>query len=230
MSQRLNTRHKGRGFWLSGVRGTGKSTLFCQILRNHPCDHLLVFDHQGEFADRLGCFSCFTWEDCDRAWAAGKAVLFDPRKLYPGERPDPKGKAMPWGRAEAFLEWSRWTWKRINEDPFRTKLWAWDESGNSVPSHGGYNGHPARLIVEEGRVRGCDLLWATQQTNQANNQLRNQATDVFAFRHADTTAAGWLIEKGWKFEDLARLPDGSFLYKTDRDSRIVPDSVTLTGA
>jgi hypothetical protein len=226
----LNIRHKGKGFWLSGVRGTGKSTIFVEFLRNYPCDHLLVYDHQGEYAMRVPCFSCYTFEDCDLAWKQGKAVFFNPQKLYPGTKTiteNGKQKEIPWGRAEGFRDFSKWVWQKINEDVSRTKLFGWDESGSSVPVHSGYNSHPCRLNVEEGRVRGCDLLWATQQTNQANNQLRNQATDVFAFRHADETACDWLVRKGWPLEVLNSLPDGEYLYKSDRDGKLVHGKVAL---
>jgi hypothetical protein len=221
----LNLRHKGRGIWASGVRGVGKSTLVETIVRNYPADHFLGFDHQGEYADRFKAFSCKTWAQCDACWRQGRAVLFDPRYYYQGTKVV-DGKEVPWGQKEAFADWCRWTWKRINEQPSRIKLFFWDESGSSVPVHAGYDSHPCRNIVEQGRVRGCDLLWTTQQTNQANNQLRNQCTEMFAFRHADKTACEWLINKGFKLEELESLQDGEFIFKSDRtphfDRGVIP--------
>jgi hypothetical protein len=223
---KLNTRHKGRGIWCSGVRGTGKSTIMETIIRNYPADHFLGFDHQGEYAERLNAFSCKTWEQAEACWRQKKAVLFDPRYLYPGIK-EVDGKQIPHGQSEAFREWCRRSWRWINEDPFATKLWWFDETGGSVPVSAAYNSHEARPIVEQGRVRGCDLLWSTQQTNQANNQLRNQCTEIFAFRHADKTACEWLITKGFSLDELTSLQDGEFLYKLDRLPKIERGTIAL---
>lgn len=204
--------------------------MIMDLLLNYPAEQTLIFDHQGEFAERLHGHPCYSVRDMDACVKQRKAVLFDPRPMFPGFKTvvvNGKEKRVPWGTSEGFSFFCDWSWKVIEREP-GVKLFVWDETGTLIPSIGAYNKHSLRIIMENSRNRGCDLACSAQQPNHLNNGIRQQITETFAFRHSDPTAAKWLKEaKGMSLSDLHSLPDGHYIHHSGSTSKLTRGRVAL---
>lgn len=212
----LDIAHKSKKFIACGASGTGKSTLMLKFIREYPADQLFLFDHQGEFCQRIPCKPVRTEAEIRAAVKQHKAVVFDPSRMFPGKT------------SEAFEWFCKLVWE-LSQTLDGVKLFVWDESGTVVPLNSArYENHPIRLLAETGRTRRIDMLCSAQQPNHVNNSLRQQITDVFAFRTGDATAAKWFVEsKGYDFVLLGSLKDGEFVYKNDRESKFERGAIAL---
>lgn len=179
-----------------GASGTGKTTHFLKTLKAEKARLKFVFDWQGEFSRKLGIAPCFTVDQLCAATARGGWIIFDPVRL---------------GNIPATLEmFCRYVFEVGSITPGR-KLFCCDElgkvTGNSI--------EPENLVtlLETGRRYSIDTFCIAQGANQIHNRIRQQWTQVTAFRHADTTAIKPLAALGMNENEIRELRPGEYVWR-----------------
>lgn len=201
--------HQSSKILWTGGSGTGKTSMVLErvraafIAQKHRArkryDHIFVFDHEGQFSDRIPAVAVTGPEMCVRAIAGG-AVCFDPSEMFPGD----------W--QTAFDWFCRWVWDFSGAQP-GTKLIVADEIQDYLPhAPARYAAHYFSKICGAGRRRGVDSWAIAPMTKNLCPTYRGQLTEIYAFGQADTTAADDLLNLGISMETLLALPPGEFVH------------------
>ncbi len=187
--------HRPSKLLITGESGSGKSTYFTRYVGHAPHRFKFIFDHEGEFAYRLGLTPAATDDELLAALPGGW-VLFDPSELFPGDTP------------AAFNFFCEWCFGVSTELPGQ-KLFACDELQQLV----GTAGCPWEfcLLYETGRRYGVDVVLISQQPNLIHNRIRNPLSEVVTFAQMDPNAMDFLLS--WRFDENAvrALRPGEFL-------------------
>ena len=80
----MNFDHHSLKVLITGTSGTGKTTLWEELVRKEKARVKFVFDHQGEFTRRFDQPAVFDPEQLCAATGKGGWVIFDPVKMFPG--------------------------------------------------------------------------------------------------------------------------------------------------
>jgi hypothetical protein len=183
---------------ISGISGTGKSTLFEKLIRRDKAKWVFLYDHKdGDLARRFNAIPCFTIEDFIAAAERGGMVIFNPGRMFPGE-PE-----------KGFEEWTEWIWDIRGERG--KKIIGADELDAIADLHS----KPQFLqrILDQGRTYQMDCIFISQAANNIHNLIRKQFTEIFAFMQGDENATIWLKQKGFDSDALLNLPYGKWFYK-----------------
>jgi len=168
---------------ITGKKGSGKSTLWLKLIQEFQRKgyRIFVFDHKLEVSHKLGWKAQVTIEQMKATALAGKPVVFYPGIMYPANR-----------RA-AFDDFCRWVFEVSSVLPGK-KILAIDEVQQWTEL--GRDGVPEsfQLILDDGRLRGLDLLLISQTPNKVNDAIRAQVTEVYCFKHTDKLVLKWLEE------------------------------------
>lgn len=178
-----------------GCSGSGKTLYWTRYLLGSRVRCRFIYDHQGELAARLRIEPA-RYPDQLAAAAARGWCVFDPAALFPGDTP---------GGFRFFCEFAYAASGRL---PGR-KIFACDElqvlvGTNQVPPE-------LALVLETGRRVGLDFAGIAQQPNLIHNRVRNQATEVVAFRQVDPRAVDWCAAVGFDPEAIRALRPGEYL-------------------
>lgn len=205
----MNLLHKPSKILITGASGTGKTTLFCELLSASKADFKFVFDHEGELSLRLNRSPCLTIDQISKAARTGW-VIFDPSELFPG----------------CLLQ----AWDFFCELVFRlsrklrgTKLLAVDELQKLVSNHAGGIKPSFAKVLETGRRYSLDVLAVAQQPNLLHNRIRAQLTQIICFNLPDATASAWVTDAG--LPDPRNLKAGEYYAKNLRTGRLIQDRV-----
>jgi GTPase SAR1 family protein len=198
----MNLAHKAHKVVITGMSGTGKSTFLHRFVENSfrsIYSHVLIFDHQGEFGYRLGVRGARTVEELDAALETGM-VVFDPSQEFPGDTEN------GWN---FFCEWSF----RFAEANLKTgkKLLVCDEL--QVMASTSEQPFEISLVIETGRRYQLDFAGVSQQLNLLHNRMRNQVTELVAFRQTEKLILDVLEKKGFDIAQVQALLDGHFIWK-----------------
>lgn len=191
----MNVSHKPDKLLITGTSGTGKTTLYLDILRSHPARYKFIFDHEGELCFRLKCAPACIPEQMVDQTAVGVCV-FDPCLLFPG--------SLPRG-FDFFCDYSFTVSTRLAGQ----KLFCCDELQKLV----GTDNCPRELatILETGRRYEIDLCCISQSPNLIHTRLRNQLTRIVTFRQVDDRAVQFLEAAGFDPEAVRALAPGAYL-------------------
>jgi len=197
----MQLKHKSKKIMVTGVSGTGKSTLFYNYFLNAKYNYKFLFDSEGEFSFRFPNIPiCHTLDNIAELLEQGhKVIVYDPSSEFQSNL------------ESAFDLFSQVVFD-LCEVLEGIKLFGSDELQNVnavsfIPDS-------FSSILETGRRRGLDSIFVVQSPNLAHNRLRNQISDVVAFSTRSVPALKSLItEFGFDGEEerLQSLPDGSFL-------------------
>jgi len=192
---------------ITGVSGTGKTTLYIRFIRESRADYKFIFDHEGELSAKLRCRAAQTLDDLNRQTLAGVCV-FDPSLMYPGRLP----KAWNF-----FCDYVFSVSARLKG----TKLIGCDELQKLT----GTNLCPTELcmVLETGRRYGIDFYCISQSPNLIHTRIRNQITRVYTFQQIDERALRYLEQTGFDADAVRALPPGLCAWrdlKTGRAERI----------
>lgn len=153
---------------------------------------LFVFDHKLEVAHKLGWKAQRDPEQMKAALAAGLPVVFFPGFMFPGDRP------------AAFDFFCRWVFEVSSVLPGK-KLAAIDEIQQVTRIGQGGVPQSFQQILDDGRLRGIDLLLIAQKPNKVNDEIRGQLTEIISFKHTDRLPLQWLEEDGFNPQEVSQL-------------------------
>jgi len=198
----MNWHHKRSATLITGQSGSGKSTLFLARLTSYAAAWKLVFDAEGEAAHKLRVPAVKTVAGLVNAVAAQRLIVFDPSELFRRRLP------------EGFDFFCQWAW-HVSEALPGVKLLACDEIKRFLPP-GRPIGPGLRDVMDTGRRRGLDVLFATHTLGCVNWEVRGQLTDVVTFRQSDGLPLEWLEspEIGIPRSEVIALPvPGGYIHK-----------------
>jgi GTPase SAR1 family protein len=183
----------------TGNSGSGKTTLLEKTVKKEKARWKFVYDHKhGEFCKRFGTTPCFDGADLDEALERGGFVVFDPIHSFKG-KPE-----------EGFSFWCKWV-QAICENSKGRKLFICDELQKLMDTRN----EPDDLItiLDTGRVYQIDCYMITNASNGIHNRVRQQITEVYAFKQGDKNACEWLEQKGFDREKLLTMPKFKYVWK-----------------
>lgn len=193
-----NYSHSSDKRLITGTSGTGKTTLFADMLKKEKAAWKFVFDHQGEFAHRFEIQPVFDVDGLCAAVEKRGWVCFDPVKMYPGRS------------AEGFNFFCDFV-MAVAEKIKGRKLFACDELQKLT----GTRAEPLEFLalLDTGRRYQVDVIAISQSPNRIHNGIRNQLTKVFTFRQSDSNAITYLGENGFDPEKIRGLGRGQYLWR-----------------
>ena len=183
---------------ITGVSGTGKTTLFAKLLKAEKARWKFVYDHQGEFSTRFGALPIRDIETLCQKTAYGGYIVFDPVALFPGKS------------ADGFRFFCDYVFS-VSETLKGRKMFCCDELQKLTSN----TEEPAELmaILETGRRYQLDCLFISQSPNRIHNGIRNQLTEVYTFRQSDERALIYLEQNGFPAEQVRNLERFKYLWR-----------------
>lgn len=163
---------------ITGKKGSGKSTLWLQKLKAWP-GRKFVFDFKLEVAHKLGWKAQVNPDQMKAALVAGLPVVFYPSVMFPANR------------VGAFDFFCRWVFEVCAVLPGK-KVLAIDEVQQFTETGKGGVSEGFQLVLDDGRLRGLDLLMISQAPNEVNHGIRRQITEIYCFKHTDKLVLDWL--------------------------------------
>ena len=197
MNQKFDHRSDKR--LITGTSGTGKTTLWAQLLKREPATRKFIYDHQGEFAMRFGVPAIYDLETLIQRTALGGYIVFDPVELFPG-------------RSDAgFAFFCDFVFSSAQCVGGR-KLFCCDELQKLTSN----KDEPAELLalLDTGRRFQVDCLFISQAPNRIHNGIRNQLTYVYTFRQSDENAIKYLAQNGFAEDTIRSLPNGKYCWRS----------------
>lgn len=202
-----NQDHPSIKVLITGISGSGKTTLLEKIVarellkisRTKKRWWVFIYDHKDrDMEKRFGVAPCYTKEELNCATARGGVVIFNPSKMFPGNR------------EEGFEWWCKWLWS-VKSAIKGVKIIIADELQSLV----GISSKPRPLcvILDEGRTFEMDCYFISQAVNAIHNAVRNQIREVFVMMQGDENGWTWLIDKGFSKTEILSLTNGLWLYK-----------------
>lgn len=200
--------HKADRRLYTGVSGTGKTTLWMDQVRDHEARFKFIYDHQGEYAERSNkrkiCASVDLLIEAieDRQ----EVIVFDPIQDFPGQAG--KGFAC---LCDLVFQMSK------EGDLNGTKLIACDEL--QLVTDRRIEPIEFLTLCETGRRYQIDALFTSQAPNRLHNAIRDQVTEVFAFRLTDSNALDWLKDQGFDPDQVRAQADYKYQWKNLRTGK-----------
>ncbi len=198
--------HPSKKVLVTGVSGTGKTTLFEKLIRREKARWKFVFDHQGEFSARFGKRPATTIEElCEQTTAAGY-VVFDPVKFQNEILPTGERRGLP-GAFAFFCDFVF----AMSETMKGRKILVCDELQKLVTN----TKTPDELlcILDTGRRYQLDFYGISQAPNLIHNAIRNQITEIYTFRQCDKNAVNFLADNGFNENEIRNLPRFEYLWR-----------------
>lgn len=185
---------------VTGVSGTGKTTLYSRLVHEATVNWRFVYDHQGEFAQRFKKKSCRNGDELIEKTQKGGWVIYDPLEEF-GKSGHTK---------EGFNFFCAYAFEVCQTQKGR-KIFCVDELQKltdirEVPVE-------FLAICETGRRFQMDVFCISQAPNRLHNAIRNQLTEVYTFRQSDKNAIEYLADNGFDADKVRELPKFHYLYR-----------------
>ena len=177
-----------------GSSGNGKSEFGERFVRTISASFraVFIFDPEGEWAHRLRVRPVRTAYEIRQSVTAPRAVVcFDPSVIHRGANE---------AGLESFAELAFAASSKLRG----RKLFVCDEvqtytAATSIPT-------ALKAIVQQGRRRGLESLFITNEVNQTPGAILSQVTELVAFQQASRPALALLESKGFDPQSIAALP------------------------
>lgn len=204
---------------MTGMSGTGKTTLFFEKIDAEKAAHKFVYDSQGEFHQRWDIPTAYDGEELFKLIEKGGWVCYDPVETV--ESIDAKTDAGTLDENDApdpLADWCAVVFAACKQLPGR-KLVIIDELDDLTD----VSNTPSKLLtlLRTGRRYQVDFYAICQGTNSLHNRVRQQITEIYAFAQGDDNATKWLVSRGLPEEKLLALPPGKYLYKNRNSPKVV---------
>jgi hypothetical protein len=191
---------------LVGKSGSGKSTYQLRYVKNCRHSRVFIFDHKGEFRDKLGIEPLASLDELtDQLIEGEKFLSWEYRDEFPG---DPEG---------AFQFFCRWTFemcKELRGDGQKSLLVVDEVNRFTSVNELGYD---FKELIEDGRIQGLDFLGTAHNANRINSNLRAQLTEIVALKTTDKRPLEFLSECGFDPEEIRALNVGEFILRDEWD-------------
>ncbi|HEY1172887.1 MAG TPA: hypothetical protein VGH19_16080 [Verrucomicrobiae bacterium] len=178
-----------------GQSGSGKTTFAINMLHGLKASCIFIPDTETEFQHKLRKPAGRTAAELIALIKTGWC-LFDHSQMFPGE---PR-KGVAW--------FSKFAFYASHKIPGR-KVYFNDELQKDA-GHGEL-GEGFKLILDTGRRYGLDFGGISQAPNRINMVVRDQLTEVVAFKTVGKRALEYLEEMDMPSDDIKRLPRGSYI-------------------
>lgn len=199
----VNYLRSARHLLTCGKSGMGKTTWALEYMKGAPHDRIAIYDHQDEFAFRMGAKIATTIEEFLTLMESERVVCFQFGKNYAGYK------------REMFAEFCDVvfdTAEVLNRKGLEC-LFVCDElqqfvTGTQIESA------PAefRQILETGRRRGLDSLSLSRAPNRVNVAIREEFTELILFKLNDEQSLKFARDVGADTDAVAALPPHHYLY------------------
>jgi hypothetical protein len=192
--------HKPTKVLITGASGTGKTTFaLSYLLGSIRHRSIIVYDWQSEIAGRLNL----------PAVPLDAGAVFDALSEFRIVCIDPQHTETRAAEGLREVCLLARTWAKEQDTP---TLLAVDELHRLQNT--GATGLPDEYIdvLEFGRRDRLDLVIVSQAPNLLHNRVKNQLTELVAFRLVDKRAAEWLTPFGLDYETQLTLERGQFRY------------------
>lgn len=192
--------------FVTGTSGTGKTTLWMDMLEDHPARYKFIYDVEGEYAQRNRVRKvCMSMDDVVQAIIEKRElIVFDPLEEFPGKC----GEGFNCFCDVIFSVCNQ----RDEEAPLKgVKLMACDElqlvTNNRI--------EPIEFLTlcETGRRREIDVLVSSHAPNRLHNAVQNQFTWVATFRQSHKRALEYLVDQGFDADQVRKLGEHDHLWK-----------------
>jgi predicted AAA+ superfamily ATPase len=207
-------KHKSSKVLIAGASGTGKTTfaLAYMLGKIREYSRIFIFDSEDELAGRIGA----------EAHTSFQSMLRDENDAHPFRIFDPAVNfASDYETAFSLFCKSVYDYACTRNENEKPMLVVFDEIQKHNTPH---DIEPSlKAILQTGRRRKLDFLAITQAPNEVSNKMRNQCTEIVAFRLVDWNASKFVERFGVTPETLIKLRDGEFLHIS------VADYVTTKG-
>lgn len=197
----MNIGRKARHLCIVGRSGTGKTTCGIRYLLPSHHDRIVVADHEGEFAVRLGVPLNQSWEEFYDALERQRVTCLDITEVSPGDTA---------GAFDRMSETVLDLCKTVFEPKGMETLLVIDEVQKYTTAHT----VPPNFLsaLETGRKWNLDTLSLSQRPNGINTALREQFTEIFFFRMTERRSHEFGEYYGLTAEEQSGLDDGEFIY------------------
>lgn len=203
--------NKAKHLLFAGKSGTGKTQGAINYLLGSDHDRVAIFDHQGEFAVRLGVPLALTWDDFWKQFQTQRIVCYDYTEEFGGSRD------------EIFSAWCEALLQVCNDvlEPKGLRcLGVVDEiqifcSPQNLPQ-------AFSACLDTGRRRLLDTMSLSQRPNSMHPALREQFTEIFMFKLDEPSSLDFAEKIGFAREDIVALPfdpPGHYLYRNRQNGR-----------
>lgn len=190
----LKPQHVAWHFCCVGMGGTGKTTLAYDLIRGCDHDHVFIFDHDGQFAQRNGTRSCSTPAEILRELKRSGFVVFSPSQMYLARLRDPNLNDHQSDRAlhSTSVFFCRYVFEMALGLPGKS-LFFCDELQKLCK----YSNPWLTAILEEGRNRALDFGCCTLHLGAIDLAVRNQFNVRYVFKIEERGALKYLSENGF---------------------------------
>lgn len=199
----MQVHHQPTKILVVGKSGSGKTTYLIRFVEHAP-DYgtVFLFDHKGEFEERMGIVPCRSIDECEERLKKGeKYISYFYADDYPGDS------------ASAFQFYCDWTYAitraRVEAGFGGASLFACDEVNRFTGTSD--LGFAFGQLIEDGRLWGLDFAGTSHAANQIHNRLRMQLSEIVAMRTIDKRPLGFLEECGFDTTRVQELPIGAFI-------------------
>lgn len=199
----------------------GKTTLSERFIKGSTHDRVVIFDHQDEFAARLGIPSeqvAYDENSFIRLLEENRIVPFDFEPMFPG------------GKQQAFEWFCGFVFDvcKIGLQPLGKEcLIVCDELQQFVNKH--TSPMEFKQILETGRRYGLDSLSLSRAPNRVNDATREEFTEIFLFRLNDDNSLNFVEGMGADVEQVRALNEHEYLYFNVMSGRERKDKLQFAG-
>lgn len=200
----MNIHHQARHIGIAGKSGMGKTTYALRYIQGSHHDRVFIFDHQGEFRNRIPTQEgqvCVNVADLPAAVEKFRVVIYDPALEFAGNFEE----GFEW-----FCEFVLGVCEHHTVRLGWHCLFVCDEIQKFCsPANCSFQ---FKAIVETGRRQMLDSLTLSQRPNAINPAIREQYTELIMFRLTDENSSKFASWAGADTDLVRQLPAHHFLF------------------